>query len=215
MSNRTCNVADQYQDFDALKKAEIEGTDFRIRSHDRNSKAVVIAPHGGGIEPGTSELAEAIAGASLSFYAFEGMKQAGNSRLHITSTRFDEPICSRVLSHAERVIAVHGGDGEDAVVYLGGLYTDGIERLQKALNERDFNVTTDGPMHLQGTSPANVCNKGTSRAGIQLELSNGLRRTFFKDLKTRTGREIVSPRFDEFVEGVREVVLAEFVRGQQ
>ena len=51
MSNRTCNVADQYQDFDALKKAEIEGTDFRIRSHDRNSKAVVIAPHGGGIDP--------------------------------------------------------------------------------------------------------------------------------------------------------------------
>lgn len=208
-------MADQYQNFDALKQAETEGTDFRIRSHDRNSRLVVIAPHGGSIEPGTSELAEAIAGTNLSFYTFEGMKRAHNSRLHITSTRFDEPICSGLLARAGRVVAVHGEDSEDVVVYLGGLYRDGIERLQKALEERDFRVATDGPMHLQGTNPANVCNRGRSRAGIQIELSAGLRSTFFEDLKTRTGQGVVTPRFYEFVERVREVVLAEHVRGQQ
>lgn len=205
-------MADQYQSFDALKQAETEGADFRIRSHERHSGVVVIAPHAGGIEPGTSELAESIAGPDLSFYAFEGMKRVGNRQLHITSTRFDEPRCLALLARAERVIAIHGEDSKDPVVYLGGLYADGIERLRKALVGRDFNVRTDGPVHLHGTSPANVCNRGTSRAGIQLELSDGLRRTFFRDL-TRTGRQVVTPRFYHFVEGVREGVLTQDVRG--
>lgn len=207
MSNGTYKVADHYQDFNALKKSELEGIDFRIRSYDRDSKTVVMAPHGGGIEPGTSELAEAIAGANLSFYAFEGLKQAGNSRLHITSTRFDEPVCASVLSHAERVIAVHGENGEDAVVYLGGLYTEGVKRLQRALKERNFRATINGPAHLQGISPDNVCNRGMLGAGIQIELSDGLRRTFFRSL-TRTGRDAVTDRFHEFVAGVLEGMLA-------
>jgi phage replication-related protein YjqB (UPF0714/DUF867 family) len=55
----------------------------------------VIAPHGGGIEPGTSELATAIAGDDFSLYLFEGLKSAGNGELHITSTNFDEPISAK------------------------------------------------------------------------------------------------------------------------
>jgi phage replication-related protein YjqB (UPF0714/DUF867 family) len=43
----------------------------------------ILAPHGGGIEPGTSELAEAVAGEGLSFYAFEGLKRSGNAVLHV------------------------------------------------------------------------------------------------------------------------------------
>ena len=40
--------------------------DFRVRVRRSKSDTVIIAPHGGGIEPGTSEIAEAIA-ASDSF----------------------------------------------------------------------------------------------------------------------------------------------------
>jgi|ERR1700736_4281009 hypothetical protein len=35
-----------------------------------------------------------IAGADFSFHAFEGRKKQHNNRLHITSTRLDEPIVS-------------------------------------------------------------------------------------------------------------------------
>ena len=50
-----------------------------------------MAPHGGGIEPGTTEIAEAVAGHEHTFYSFSGVKARGNSVLHITSSRFDEP----------------------------------------------------------------------------------------------------------------------------
>jgi len=53
---------DRYESFDELCKHAIEGRDFRIRTASRPGQVAVIAPHGGGIEPGTSELAEAIAG---------------------------------------------------------------------------------------------------------------------------------------------------------
>jgi phage replication-related protein YjqB (UPF0714/DUF867 family) len=197
---------DKYADLEDLRKEEKEGTDFRIRSCDRNSRILVIAPHGGGIEPGTSELAEAIAGSNLSFYTFEGMKRTGNGELHITSTRFDEPVCAKLLARAERVIAIHGENSRGAVAFLGGLDRASVERVQQALEARDFRVRTDGPAHLQGTSATNICNRGTAGGGIQIELSHGLRVTLFQSL-TRTGREVTTPRFQEFVEGVRESVL--------
>ena len=87
------------------------------------------APHGGGIEPGTSELAEAIASKELSFYVFEGVKRVENGQLHITSTRFDEPVWARLLARAERVIAIHREDSDETVVFLGGLDLAGVERL--------------------------------------------------------------------------------------
>src|SRR5882724_11484201 len=77
---------------------------------------------GGGIEPGTSELAEAIAGADMSFYAFEGLKKKGNGILHITSSRFDEPKAVFLVNASPRVVALHGElDCRDQVVFLGGL----------------------------------------------------------------------------------------------
>jgi phage replication-related protein YjqB (UPF0714/DUF867 family) len=44
----------------------------------------VIAPDGGSIEPGTSEIALKIAGLDFSFYAFEGRRKQHNNCLHIT-----------------------------------------------------------------------------------------------------------------------------------
>jgi Poly-gamma-glutamate hydrolase len=71
-------------------------------------KFALVAPHGGGIEPGTSELADAIAGSDLSFYTFEGLKSSGNTDLHITSTRFDEPMCLTLLASSSVVVTLHG-----------------------------------------------------------------------------------------------------------
>jgi phage replication-related protein YjqB (UPF0714/DUF867 family) len=139
-----------------------------------------VAPHGGGIERGTSELAEAIAGTNLSFYAFEGIKHASNRHLHITSTRFDEQKCLALLARAERVIAIHGEDSQHEVVYPGGRDKDAGLRLEKELRDRSFRVSRNGPMHLQGTGPENICNRGTLNAGVRLELSDGLAACCFR-----------------------------------
>ena len=100
-------IPDKYASFADLEKGERLGVDYRVRSVSRKARTAIVAPHGGRIEPGTSEIAEAIALEDLSFYAFEGIKRRNNGRLHITSTGFDEPACFALVTQAERVITIN------------------------------------------------------------------------------------------------------------
>ena len=97
-------MKDKYDSFSQLAKSETKGQDYRVCLVDRDSTTAVIAPHGGGIELGTSEVAEAIAADDFSFYAFEGIKSAGNRDLHITSTQFDEPACVALVGASLRAM---------------------------------------------------------------------------------------------------------------
>jgi phage replication-related protein YjqB (UPF0714/DUF867 family) len=164
-------MADRYRNFVDLAAHEKEDLDFRIRSNERHGQAVVIAPHGGGIEPGTSELADAIAGADLSFYAFEGMKAKGNRVLHITSSHFDERLKPLALVAASpAVVALHGElDCPDQVVFLGGLDKELGKRIRSALEAAGFAVRIHDDPNLQGVDKNNICNRGSSGRGVQLE----------------------------------------------
>lgn len=75
--------------------------DFRVQSRAVGSRITVITPHGGGIEPGTADIALAIADTDFSFYAFEGTKCRHKDCLHMTSTRFDEPTCLVLVTTAD------------------------------------------------------------------------------------------------------------------
>lgn len=68
------NMADKYASFLELERGECRGV-YRVRSRLRRAAIAVIAPHGGSIEAGTSEIARKIAGVDFSFYAFEGRKK--------------------------------------------------------------------------------------------------------------------------------------------
>lgn len=82
---------------------------------------LVTAIHGGGIEPGTTELARRVANiGEYDFYTFEGLMPKHNERLHITSTVFDEPTLLKMLDHSDETISIHGYSGEDPIVYVGG-----------------------------------------------------------------------------------------------
>ena len=85
----------------------------------------IVAPHGGGIEPGTSEIADAVAGTGASpSTRSKGLKTTGNGDLHITSTRFDEPMClTAARSRLQVVLTLHGEHSEEdgEGVFLGGL----------------------------------------------------------------------------------------------
>src|SRR5262245_27911874 len=116
-------MADKYRNFAALAAAERSGIDYDILARRAQTAFVIVAPHGGGIEAGTSELADAVAGATHSFYAFEGLKPSGNQDLHITSTRFDEPMCLSLIAASDVVVTLHGEHSEEdgEGVFMGGL----------------------------------------------------------------------------------------------
>ena len=200
-------MADKYRNFAALARNERSGIDYRVLVRRARHAFAIIAPHGGGIEAGTSEIADAIAGENFSFYAFEGLKSSGNADLHITSTRFDEPMCLNVLGHSTVVLTLHGEHSEDEgeSVFLGGRDTALGAQLKTALTRKGFDVRKNEDRDLQGLEPSNVCNRGISGAGIQLELSRAVRKTMFKSL-TRSGRKKPTARFKVFVSAVRKVL---------
>jgi phage replication-related protein YjqB (UPF0714/DUF867 family) len=198
-------VADKYATFSELAQSEGAGRDFRVRLREHGGATVVIAPHGGGIEPGTSEVADAIADDDLSFYAFEGIRPAENGDLHITSVRFDEPRCLALVGASPRAISIHGEECERPVVFLGGRDGAMLGRLRKSLSAKGFSCETHESGRLQGLNPANICNRTPSGLGVQLELSKGLRRSFFESL-SRSGRRCTTQHFNQFVAAVREAV---------
>jgi len=198
-------MADKYSTFSELVRSE-QAEAFRVEIQDAKSRVAVIAPHGGGIEPGTSEVSRAIARHNFSLYLFEGMKRQANSDLHITSTKFDEPRCLALVQSVDFAVAVHGEGGDLDVAYLGGRNVEWGERLQIELHERGFRVERHSSSLLQGTDPANVCNRCASGLGLQLELGAGLRRTFFKSLSSSAARLRTTERFAIFTEGVRSVL---------
>ncbi len=198
---------DTYRRFFLLAAGERPGADYRIIACPRSSPVAVIAPHGGGIEPGTSELARAIAGKEFSLYCFEGLKPDGNEALHITSTRFDEPQCLAIVATSEVVLAVHGSAEQEESVHVGGRDARLARRLCEALNAAGFAAQLDDTADHPGHLAANICNRGRSGRGCQLEISNGLRLTLFEGLKRRQ-REHTTAQFEAFVVAVRTVLLA-------
>lgn len=169
-------MTDLYANFAALAAVAVEDTDYRIQAADRASAILVMAPHGGGIERGTSEVAREIARGDLSLYLFEGVRRSGNGALHITSTNFDEPTAQHLLELSETVIAVHGReDGDDiATVWLGGRASTLRDAISESLRASGFQAAT--AQQLPGLQRSNICNRGRSAAGVQLELPLSLRR---------------------------------------
>jgi phage replication-related protein YjqB (UPF0714/DUF867 family) len=190
-----------YNSFYTLKKKEVIGVDYRIRVRYGSSGLVVMSIHGGGIEPGTTEIAEGTAGELHTFYTFSGMKKEGNSKLHLKSKEFDEPLGVEIAKHATAVVAIHGCRDDKEIVYLGGRHESLKGRIREAL-ERSGYVTGEG-LRFPGTNPKNICNRNKSRMGVQLEISMPLRRSMFTDI-TRLLRKTRTHRFEHFVAALKE-----------
>ena len=164
-----------YKSFRDLSEEEGEGRDYRIITYLRDKNVLVMAPHGGAIEPGTTEIAEAIARDEFSFYSFEGIKPNGNGVLHIESHLFDEPQALEAVKGAEIVITIHGqADTDDKFVMIGGLDTDLKSEIERELIRSGFQIL-EPTGRLRAIDPRNICNGGRSGKGVQLEISRRLR----------------------------------------
>ncbi len=198
---------DHYRNFTHLKNHETEFRDYRIRVRERGSGAAILAPHGGWIERGTSQVADAVAGHRHSFYAFEGLKSnlKSNWTLHITSDHFDEPIGLAVVSRADRVIAFHGAKGSESAIYLGGLDLELRAELLESCRSKGFRAFDDPSPSRQGKGATNICNRGKTGQGVQVELTFGLRKRMFDPSPCGTKWE-QNRLFDRIVECFQAVL---------
>ncbi len=191
-----------YTNFRELADHEVEGQDYRIRVELRDPCVLIMAPHGGKIEPATGEVAEAIAGMDYSFYSFEGLKEDGNGVLHIESHLFDEPLALRAVEKADILITVHGQiDQKDEFVMIGGLHDNLRFKIRQQLEVVGF-LTRDPTERLMGTDPMNICNRGKSKQGVQLEISRKVRDL----LRTDRGK------IETFANAVRKAISIMFSR---
>lgn len=170
---------DIYHNFKELKRNENLDEDYRISICDVRSHVTIIAPHGGKIEPKTSRIAVAVARNQFNYYCFEGIKGRDNRRLHITSHNFDEPRALSLLARSQIVVAIHACTDSRALVYPGGRDEKLMEAIVKELKTAGITVAERNPKY-QGINPNNICNRGASGQGAQLEISRGLRDNLHK-----------------------------------
>jgi phage replication-related protein YjqB (UPF0714/DUF867 family) len=194
-------MASPYKSFQELADCEVEDKDYQISVRLRDERVLIMAPHGGKIEPTTSMIAEAIAGENYSFYSFEGLKGEGNGILHIESHLFNEPRGLQAAQKADVVITIHGQlDHKEGFIMVGGLHIDLRSEIRRRLEANGFQTRTP-PEGLQGIDAENICNRGRLKGGVQLEVSRKER-----DL-LKTDKE----RLERFASGVRQAIQR-FVR---
>ena len=194
---------DKYTNYQDLKQHEREGEDYVVIFREDNSGIAVIAPHGGGIEPGTLEIADEVAGGEHTFYAFKGIKKKGNAVLHITSNKFDEPKGVRIAKNADVVVSIHGYHGTDEVVFIGGKNKYLKLKIRDMRNKAGFHAEISTKPGLRGQHPETICNLCRTGAGVQLEISRGLRERLFDNLGRRSWRKKTG-LFFKFVDTLRE-----------
>ena len=204
---------DKYKNFEDLKDNE-NSKSFEIEFENRMSRFLVFSPHAGGIEQGTSELCRQIAGSTFSYYLFAGNGE-NCRRLHIASTNFDEPLLLGLLSEHPFAVSIHGMTNEmmkniGADIFLGGLNQTLIGIATRILRESNFitmNNTEKPESMLSGIDHRNVTNKCLSGEGMQIEISEELRSTFFQgDFQRKNGRKYTTNDFKRFCDSILQSI---------
>jgi phage replication-related protein YjqB (UPF0714/DUF867 family) len=192
------------------------------------TRTVILAPHGGGIERGTSELCLAVAGyhpanlpiippagVTYDYWMFEGIRPDDNKFLHVTSTGCDDLVAVLLCAGALGALSLHGFKPEnldpprspnEQVVFVGGC--DDLLRplLVEALRKVNLPVEEAAQGEIDGDSVCNIVNRTLRGRGVQLELSEALRDTMFGD-NTRPGRKHTTTEvFWRFVAACRDAL---------
>jgi len=170
---------DHFQNYAELSRGLKEGSDYRIESKSRPSPIAIFAIHGGVIEPGTIELARAIAGDDFSLYIFEGLHRTQAEALHLTATHFDEPQALALAEKSELCLSTHGfaSSEKKLQVCLGG---GNEKRIAQFITTGFEDVEWTRCPRLPGKSPKNIVNR-CQQPGIQMEMSPELRRKILRD----------------------------------
>jgi phage replication-related protein YjqB (UPF0714/DUF867 family) len=145
----------------------------------------LLAMHGGGIEPGTEEIARFVANHSgASLYIYAGRRATGNLSLHRPSHGMElenRPLVLRFLNHVNTAISIHGHGRNQKCAYVGGLHQAMVqffvETARPVLPEYEWISDPEIiPQGIRGRNPNNIVNLPPAQ-GMQLELPRELRQT--------------------------------------
>ena len=216
-----------------------EGIDWarRFRRHERfddspartteGTRTVILAPHGGGIERGTSELCLAVAGyhpanlpitppagVTYDYWMFEGIREGGNADLHVTSTGCDDLVAVSLCAGALGALSLHGfkpenldppRDPDEQVILIGGCDDRLRDLLAEVLDDVDLQVEA-AVGELDGDSVCNIVNRTMRGRGAQLELSELLRDTMFGKNTRPARKHTTTEVFWRFVAACRDAL---------
>ncbi|KUO77942.1 MAG: hypothetical protein APF81_04030 [Desulfosporosinus sp. BRH_c37] len=189
-------MPDTYTNFRELQLHEQEDRDYRIKTSRNWHSVIIVAPHGGNIEPYTSQIAKWIAGEDIAWYSFEGIKDVDIRRLHITSHNFDEPSLLQGLQQAQTVMTIHGlKNSIEEFLMIGGLDSTLRNELRVALQDHGF-IVKESEQRYRGERATNICNRGCTGKGVQLEISFALRKRIFEDAECRV----------QFIDTIRSLI---------
>jgi len=221
-----------------------EGVDYarRHRRHERfddtlartdeTPKTVILAPHGGGIERGTSELCLAVAGyhpanlpqtppagVTYDYWMFEGVREDDNRELHVTSTGCDDDMAVSLCAGSLNALALHGFSPkppdfseDEQVVLIGGAAPDSTRNplrdyLLAGLCDAQFDARDSaGHGELDGNDSCNIVNRTMLGMGAQLELSTPLRDAMFTEHSRPRRKHTTTQLFWTFVAVCRDAI---------
>jgi phage replication-related protein YjqB (UPF0714/DUF867 family) len=188
------------------------------------AETAIVAPHGGGIETGTSELSLAIAGyhpATLAvtlptydYWMFEGLRPSNNDELHVTATHCDDPVARSLCGGSLNALGLHGctaaqaGLPSDAQAVLVGGRNAAFKRyLLEAFAAAGFSaIDAVDRESLDGDEPDNIVNRTLLGMGGQLEITTPLRSAMF-GVNTRPQRKNTTTGvFWDFVAAARSAL---------
>ncbi|MGC3791982.1 poly-gamma-glutamate hydrolase family protein [Priestia aryabhattai] len=172
-------MPDTFPSMTALEAATTRGIDWDIYTVDNDNDVLITSPHGGGIEVGTSELNTLIQEiGGYDSFIFEALRPSNNSALHVTSTNYDEPTLVGMVTDAKQNVALHGADGDTAVIYVGGLDICLRNTIWEELVKRGINAQI-APSNIIGEEVKNVSNRTNGAGCCQLEMTTQQRKDFF------------------------------------
>jgi phage replication-related protein YjqB (UPF0714/DUF867 family) len=185
------------------------------------TEKIILAIHGGGIEPGTSEIALAAAGyhpATLApsddgqglhdFWIFEGLLPLGNRCLHVTASNYDDPIALELVQNAQRCVSLHGCSDDQAKgkIQIGGLDHElrNLVLMELTAVGIPAEITTD--RQLAGDLPTNIANKTKIGGGAQLEMGTTYRAGLFGTNTRPQRKNTTNAEFDRLVGALRKAM---------
>jgi phage replication-related protein YjqB (UPF0714/DUF867 family) len=164
----------------------------RLRDDGRQAGLVVLAPHGGDIEPHTDEQAEHVAELlQVSGWLCRGFRPRASRRWHITSDDIDPdafPALQGIFGRGfAEAVSFHGfrpdGGGPDEVVVGGGASARLKRRVARAIgcvvagSAVTVRIAGAGDP-LGGADPRNIVNRICRRGGVQIEQTPVVRELF-------------------------------------
>jgi phage replication-related protein YjqB (UPF0714/DUF867 family) len=208
--------------------------DDGLADHCAVARTTVIAPHGGGIEFGSSELCLAIAGyhpATLAvvpgtgitydYWMFEGLRRSDNGVLHVTSINCDDGVALSLCAGSLNALALHGcttlqaGLPDEAeAVLVGGRNADLKLRLLEEFAAAKLDaIDADGHDDLNGDDVRNIVNRTRLGMGGHLEITAPMRLAMFGRNTRPQRKDTTTEVFWEFVAACRNA-LARLEAGQ-